>query len=67
MAGYGPGFAKGVLSSTSGKNKIKQITEIANKKIQAKEIEKFTNDIVSQTFRKYLTKKNNELRLIYNN
>ncbi|MDA8850171.1 hypothetical protein N9J10_01585 [Flavobacteriaceae bacterium] len=67
MADYGPGYAKGVLSSTSGKNKIKQITEIANKKIQAKEIEKFTNDIVSQTFRKYLTKKNNEIRLIYNN
>lgn len=67
MADYGPGYAKGIISSPSGQEKINQITKINSNVEQAKEIGNFTNNIVRQTFEKYIQKKGDEIRLIDNN
>lgn len=66
MADYGPGYAKGLLSSTSGVAKIKEITNLDDPSKQAEEIENFTLSIVNKTFKKYLQKKGDEIRLIGN-
>jgi DNA repair exonuclease SbcCD ATPase subunit len=64
MAGYGPGYAKGVLGTESGKSKMKEIAELPNANDRAREIEIFTMNIINQTFNKYTSKKNGELSLI---
>lgn len=66
MADYGPGYAKDLISSPSEQEKIYQITRVEPKQQQAKEIENFTNNIVEQTFKKYIEKKGDELQLIGN-
>ena len=64
MANYGVGYAKGVLSSNSGKLKINQIATLPTPDERVQEIERFTTNIINQTFAKYTTKKAGELALL---
>lgn len=66
MADYGPAYASDIISSPSGQEKINQITKVESDVEQAKEIENFTNKVVRQTFKKYIQKKGDEIRLINN-
>jgi hypothetical protein len=64
MADYGPEYARGVLSSPSGKLKISEIAAMPVMEERIKEIDKFSMNIVRQTFVRYISKKEGELEIL---